>query len=353
MKRDISSPGLEMQETESLVLKKLICVIVLLPALLLGQRFPDDKIHAIFQEGMSLSLNGKYDEAKVLFEKEEFKSVKYPLYYICLAANEMGLIHDYSHPTTGTKILENLRKAEQIVAGLEKNSPNDIWLHYCRGLIYGYRAIYNAYESEWLTFIDNGLDAVSAYEKCLEIDENFSDAYATIGAFKFWRSEKLSFLNWLPFVTDGREEGQKMLEKAMKNPSYHSYFIYKNLFDIHYLKKDYVKAKYYLDEGLKIYPECSIFLIDQARLTAVENPVKAVDLYWGIIKSFNKKYVKNRIEEIRIKARIVGLYQRGGDIQNAKKLADEILSTTGLSEYESDKLERSLKRVKEIRSELK
>lgn len=341
-----------MRETEFLVLKLCILFLILISGTTYGQRFPDDEVHNAFQNGMSLSLNGHYEEARAVFETQSFKECKYPFYYICLAASELGKIYEYSLPPDNTKIVENLQKAESVISKLESTGNSDIWVNYCKGLTFGYRAILNAYKAEWLKFIDNGLESVSAYEKCVAVDENFSDAYATIGAFKFWQSEKLSFLNWLPFVSDGREEGQKMLEKAMKNPSYHSYFIYKNLFDIHYLKKDYTKAKFYLNEGLKKYPDCRIFMMDNARMTSLDSPLQGVNLYWQIIKSFNKKYLANRIDEIRIKARIVGLYQRAGETENAKKLADELLSINNLSSYEVDKLERSLKKVKEIRSEL-
>lgn len=317
------------------------------------QRFPEPAVDKVFKDGITLALNGDYDEARLLLENQQFKSSKFPFYEILSAASEIGFAYDYSLPAESKKIHSYLDEAAKKLKKIQPETGNLVWINYCSGLINGYRAILYAYNSEWISFINTGLDAVSFYEKCIEIEPQFGDAFASIGAFKFWRSEKLSFLNWMPFVSDERELGRTMLEKARKAETYHAYFIYKNLFDIYYLKEEYKKAKEILNEATSKYPKARMFQYDLARYLGREKPLEAIAILQQILLSYDSSKVKNRINELRIKGRMVNLYNKAGQKEKAKILAEEILSSRGLSEFELSKLEKSIERVREIREELK
>lgn len=341
-----------MQETEFLVHKFSLWFLIL-HLVLLPQKFPDPAVDKVFKDGITLALNGEYNEARALLENPQFKSSKFPFYEILSAASEIGFAYDYALPANDKKIHAYLDEAAKKLKKVPNESGNLVWINFCSGLINGYRAILYAYNSEWISFINTGLDAVSFYEKCIEIDPQFGDAYASIGAFKFWRSEKLSFLNWMPFVSDERELGRNMLEKARKTDTYHTYFIYKNLFDIYFLKEEFTKARDVLNEAIAKYPKARMFQYDLARYLGREKPLEAIKILQQIMVSYDSAQVKNRINEIRIKGRMVNLYNKAGQKDKAKSLADEILAIRGLSEYEQDKLERVIDRVKEIRDELK
>ncbi|MCC6549599.1 MAG: hypothetical protein IT279_05965 [Ignavibacteriaceae bacterium] len=332
---------------------KFCFLLIFFTSISFTQRFSDPAVDKVFKEGITLALNGEYDEARLLLENQQFKNSKFPFYEILSAASEIGFAYDYALPANNKKIHTFLDEAAQKLKKVPSEPDNQVWINYCSGLINGYRAILYAYNSEWMSFINAGLDAVSFYEKCIEIDPQFGDAFASIGAFKFWRSEKLSFLNWMPFVSDEREFGRSMLEKARRVETYHTYFIYKNLFDIYYLKEDYSKARDVLNEATTKYPNARMFQYDLARYLGREKPLEAIKILQQILTSYDPAKVKNRINELRIKGRMVNLYNKAGQKDKAKSLADEILSVKGLSEYEQTKLEKSIERVKEIREELK
>lgn len=351
MTRVIFSPGSGMPETEFLA-HKVFFWILLFSSFLFPQKFPDPAVDKVFREGITLALNGDYEEAKILLENPDFKNSKFPFYEILSAASEIGISYDYALPANNKLIHSYLDEASRKLKKITSDQNSILWIHYCSGLISGYRAILYAYNSEWISFINTGLDAVSYYEKCIAIDPEFGDAYASIGAFKFWRSEKLSFLNWMPFVDDERELGKSMLEKARKAGTYHSYFIYKNLFDIYYLREEYKKAREVLNEAIAKYPKSRMFQYDLARFLGREKPLDAIKVLQQIMNSFDPAKVKNRINELRIKGRMVNLYNKAGQKDKARALADEILSARNLSDYELSKLERSIERVKEIREEL-
>lgn len=112
---------------------------------------------------------------------------------------------------------------QKISERLLKSDPHYIWNHYFLALTEGYIAYYDALRESWLQAFSTGLSSVSGFEDCLEIDENFYESLIAIGSFKFWKSNKTEFINWLPFIDDEKELGIKYLQKAIKSSGYNSH----------------------------------------------------------------------------------------------------------------------------------
>ena len=105
----------------------------------------------------------------------------------------------------------------------------------------GYIAYYDALRESWLQAFSTGLSSVSAFENCLEIDKNFYEAMIAIGSYKFWKSKKMEFISWLPFIDDEKELGINYLQNAVKYSGYNSHLAIHSLVWIYIEQKNLVK----------------------------------------------------------------------------------------------------------------
>lgn len=317
-----------------------------------GQVYPDKSVHKILKSGINLIIDQKYNEAEKLFKQLDQTRKDIPLGKIYLAAVHIAKAYDYEEPYDDILITKNLEGAKKISERLFKNDEKNIWNNYFFALTEGYIAYYDALRENWLQAFSTGLNSVSGFEDCLEIDKNFHESLIAIGSYKFWKSKKTEFINWLPFVEDEKELGIKYLQNAIKYSGYNSHLAIHSLIWIYIEQKDFDKAVKVAEMALKEHPDSRIFKWGLARAYENIDPPKSVVLYKEILKSYPTNLKSNKINEVTIKHIIAQQLAKINKIAEASIICDEILSIKGYSKYELDKISSRLKRVKSLREEL-
>lgn len=317
-----------------------------------AQVYPDIAVHKIIKAGIDLIINQKYDEAENLFNQLDKTRRDIPLGKIYLAAIQIAKSYDYEEPFNDEKITKYLDGAKKISERLVKNDPKNIWNNYFLSLTYGYVAYYDALRESWLQAFSNGLSSVSGFEDCLDLDKNFYESLIAIGSYKFWKSKKTEFINWLPFIDDEKELGIYYLQNAIKYSGYNSHLAIHSLIWIYIEQKDFESAIKVAELALKNYPQSRIFKWGLARaLEDIDSP-KAISLYNEILKSYPKNLRSNKINEVTLKHIIAQQLIKINRVSEALKICDEILSISNYSKYESDKVSDRIERVKILKKEL-
>lgn len=317
-----------------------------------GQVYPDKSIHKILKSGINLIIDQKYDEAEKLFKQLDQTRKDIPLGKIYLAAVHIAKAYDYEEPYNDELITKYLEGAKKISERLLKNDEKNIWNNYFFALTEGYIAYYDALRENWLQAFSTGLSSVSGFEDCLESDKNFHESLIAIGSYKFWKSKKTEFINWLPFFEDEKELGIKYLQNAIKYSGYNSHLAIHSLIWIYIEQKEFDKAVKVAEIALKEHPDSRIFKWGLARAYENIDPVKSVSLYKEILNSYPTNLKSNKINEVTLKHIIVQQLVKINKIGEASKICDEILSINGYSKYELDKISSRLERVKSLRQEL-
>lgn len=344
-----------MQVTELLVhfkFKIFLLLIVLFIPFLNSQTFPDRSVHNILKNGIDLIINQKYDEAEKVFNRLEQTRKDIPLGKIYLAAVSIAKSYDFEQPFDNEYISGKLDGAKKIAERLLEKDEDNIWNKYYYALTQGYSAYYDALQESWLDAFSTGLSSVSAFEDCLEMDKNFYEAKIAIGSYKFWKSSKTEFINWLPFIDDEKDLGIKYLKEAIKYSGYNSHLAIHSLIWIYIEQKDFESAIKLAHSALKLYPDSRIFKWGLARAYESIDANKSILFYKEILNSYPKKLKSNKINEVTLKHLLAQLYMRINNKEESLRICNEILTIKSYTEFEKDKLQSRLERVKQLKIDL-
>ena len=317
-----------------------------------GQVYPDKSVHKILKSGINLIIDQKYDEAEKLFDQLDKTRKDIPLGKIYLAAVHIAKSYDYEEPYDHELITKYLEGAKRISERLLKNDEKNIWNNYFFALTEGYIAYYDALHESWFQAFSTGLSSVSAFEDCLEIDNNFYESLIAIGSYKFWKSRKTEFISWLPFFDDEKELGIKYLQQAVKYSGYNSHLAIHSLIWIYIEQNNFEEAIKVAELALKNHSESRVFKWGLARSYENIDPAKSVLLYQEILNSYPKNLQSNKINEVTLKHIIAQQLVKINKSDEALMICNEILSINGYSKYELDKVNKRLERVKSLKKEL-
>ena len=340
-----------MQGTGHLVRSSIIYILLLLTIALnvYAQEYPDKSVNSLLKSGIDDIINQNYTQAKNKFELLNSKYPDLPFGKIYLAATEIARSYDYGEEYNGEVISKYLNSSKEQSEKLVNNNPDNIWNHYFLGLAEGYISYYEGLNGSWITSLKEGINSASKFEDCLKMNPEFIEAYSGIGNYKYWKSKKTGFLNWLPFVHDDRAEGIKYLENAVDKSSYNNYLAVNSLIWIYIDQKKFDKAEQVSEKALMEYPKSRFFKWGLARAFEDLDKQKAINNYYEILNSYPNLKSMNHYNEIVLKHLIAQQYEKMGEKEKALKLCNDIMGITNLSDYVKSKLGDRLNRVNELR----
>jgi hypothetical protein len=343
-----------MQETERLVRFKVLFISFYLffVNLLFAQVFPDQQVDSLLQCGIKNIINQKYSEAEETFTQLDTEFPELPFGKIYLAACKIAEAYDYAEAYDSDYIETKLEEAKEFAEDLLSEDENDIWFNYYYALAEGYIAYFDAIRENWFSALSTGMNSINSFGTCLNLDENFFEAYIAIGTYEYWISRKTEFLEFLPFYEDETKIGMDKLRTAVESASYNSYLATNSLIWIYIDQKDFNTAIELGKKAVNEFPDSRYFKWGLARAYEDVNPDSSIQLYYDILNSFSEREKRNHINEIILKHLIAQQYVKLGETERAIVLCDEILSVPNLNEFETEKLENRLDRVTELKNSL-
>ena len=329
-----------------------IIFVILFYYKLSAQIYPDVRVDYLLRTGISSVVNQDYEEAERVFKSLEAEYPQLPFGKIYLAANKIAKSYDYADDFDERFILENLDAAKDQAEELIIKSGDNIWFHYFNALADGYTSYFNGINGNWLSAISAGVNSISEFEKILESNDKFYEAYIAIGTFEYWKSRKLEFMDWLPFASDTKNISIDLLIVAIDSSSYNSHLAINSLIWIYIDQKKYEEAIDLAEYALRNFPKSRTFKWGLARAYEDKNPQKAIELYLEILNSYPVSLTENFINKITLKHIIAQQYAKLGDKVKAIKYCDEILSIKNIPRKTYDQLSERLDRVKSLKTEM-
>lgn len=317
-----------------------------------AQVYPDKSVHKIIKHGIALIIDQKYDEAKNIFEQLNRTRKDIPLGKIYLAAVSIAKSYDYEEPFDDEQITKYLEWAKKVSQRLMDKDEKNVWNNYFFALTEGYIAYYDALRGSWLQAFSTGLSSVSAFKDCLKIDKDFYEAMIAIGSYKFWKSKKIEFISWLPFIDDEKELGINYLKDAVKYSGYNSHLAIHSLVWIYIEQQKFNEAILIAESALKDHPQSRIFKWGLARSYESTDPQKSAKLYQEILDSYPKNLKTNKVNEVTLKHIIAQQLVKINKYDDAFKLCNEILSLKDYQDYELEKVSGRLERVRLLKQEI-
>lgn len=309
---------------------------------------------------MDVSGKQKYSGAKKIFDRCISEFPNHPAGYLCKAILYDVMSQDFETPVPEpefTKLLERAQRLSEEILEKEKNS----WEALCYlGMTHSYIAYHKFRQgSNWFSGLQHGLKATGYLQDCIDINPKAYDAYTGIGTYKYWKSRKMFFLTWTPFVTDERELGIQLLRKAEQDATYTNCAATNVLVWIYIEENRYTDAENCARAGLKKYPNNRLFLWGLASAAERQKHWNdAREVYQTILQSLDDETHERRYIEIQAHAKIALMSNELKDDQTARKECNWVLAHSNFdtSDFTNDgaaRIKRRIKEVTELRDKLK
>jgi tetratricopeptide (TPR) repeat protein len=343
-----------MQETEHLARCSFLSLIFffILVNFAFAQDFPIQRVDVLLKSGIMNVVNQEYTEANKYFSQLALEYPELPLGKIYLAASKIAEAYDYKKEYDSEYIESNLQEAREHAEELLSTDENNLWFNYYYALAEGYIAYYDAIRDDWLSALSTGMNSIRAFGNCLNIENNFYEAYIAIGTYEYWMSRKTEFLEGMPFYDDETEIGIEKLRTAIQSASYNSHLAVNSLIWIYIDQKDFNTAIEIGRNAVNAFPDSRYFKWGLARAYEDVNTDSSIQLYYDLLESFTQEKDQNSINSIVLKHIIAQQYVKIGEKEKALILCDEILSFTELNDYELSMLDERLERVKKFKNTL-
>ncbi len=317
-----------------------------------AQDFPDQQVDSLLKSGIMNIVIQEYTEANKYFKQLASEFPELPLGKIYLAASKIAEAYDYKKEYDSDYIESNLQEAREHAEELLSTDEDNLWFNYYYALAEGYTAYYDAIRNNWLSALSTGMNSIKAFGNCLNIENNFYEAYIAIGTYEYWISRKTEFLDWMPSYEDDTEIGIEKLRTAIQSASYNSHLAVNSLIWIYIDQKDFKTAIEIGQTAVNEFPDSRYFKWGLARAYEDVNTDSSIQLYYDLLESFKLEKDQNHINEIVLEHIIAQQYFKTGQKEKAFILCDEILSVSDLNDYELSMLEDRLERVKELKNTL-
>lgn len=297
-------------------------------------------------KGIELTIRSDFEDAKELFKDliEEYPDE--PVGYFYMAAvlqSQMLDEEDYSPKGQFDKLLEmSIEKSKQ----LQKARPDDPWLLFYEGNSYLYCSFLKSKLGDWWGAYRDAGKGANRLKKALEIDSTLYDAYLGIGSYKYWKSSKIKFLRWLPFIRDERQVGIHLVEHSIENGIFVQLIARDQLAWIMLDASRFDDARQLALENYHQYPESRFFL-----WTLVEVLYRSGDLeeayqkYELLLPSVKLIPNNNHYNEIECLLKMAEIDFKRNNFSRADSLIAEIFDLrleTTIRERARPKLQRAL-----------
>lgn len=342
-----------MRGIERLVRYNWLLLVFIFPLLVLAQpQIQDSVLNSKIKFGIELILNQKYDESDSHFAQIEIDYPNSPLGDIYFAASKIARATDYFIPFENDLIENKLETAIDKSEDLLDDNDN-LWNNYFCALAYSYSAYYYNIQEDYFTAFQNGFESINYFNKCLEIEPNFYEAYIAQGTFLYWKGRLSSLVSWLPFVEDNRLEAVKILQSAVHNSSYNYHLAVLSLIWIYINLEDYQNAVEQAESILKIYPENRSFLWGEVSAYMYIDKKKSLELLEKIEHSLLNDNALSDCAYLVLEHKKAMILGELNETAKAIEICDRVIKKLSNKELDSCSEYERLAKLKELKDSFK
>jgi len=251
---------------------------------------------------------------------------------------------------------EQIDEAKTRARKLLALDPQNTNARFCLGGALAYKAFYLSRKKKYFSGIRTAMAAIDQLEKVVEIDSLVYDAYLGIGNYKYWRSRLTRILNWLPFISDQREEGLKLIILSLEKGTYTRWAALNDLAWIYIDRNEPEKALKYALMGLDEFPDSRFFLWPAADAYLKNGDFsQARTLYEKLLCSVTSESINNHYNEILLHLKIAQCAFEMNEFEDARFHCTQLLNITPHDEVlqrvqsKYDKAKKLLKKINQTK----
>ncbi len=271
-------------------------------------------------------------------------------YFYCGATLQAEMLDREDYSQSG-RFYSFMDQSISVAESLQAAGTDDPWIYFYAGSSFLYRGFLKMKQGEWFAAYKDASHGVSLLETAVELDSLLYDALLGIGSYRYYKSARADFLLWLPFISDQREEGIRMVYIAVR----------KGLFIEHvgkdqlvWMLMDYGKLQEAFRlalENHRAYPESRFFRWTLASAALKNDSLEmSFHLYHGLLEEIKKLEAGNHFNEIECLVHMAEISGLRSDWQQAYRWSDEALRLR-LEPEIRERARNKLKKALRIRNE--
>jgi tetratricopeptide (TPR) repeat protein len=303
------------------------------------------------EKGIELTLTNNFPEAIMLYQEliDQYPYEAMGYFYKGAALQAQMLdAEDYGQKE---EFYQLMRKATRLSDSLLQKRPDDGWLYFYKGSAYLYQSFLKMKEDRWYSAYRDATRGVKNLQKTIEVDSLLYDAYMGIGGYKYWKSARANFLLWLPFISDERKEGIRMISLAIEKGTFVGYVGKDQLV---YILIDYGDSESALKiarENHEQHPDSRFLQWSYASAALHEEEWEvSKQLYEDLLHQIRRLAVHNHFNEVDCLVRLAEIASSTGEWEDAFRLSDEALRLP-MDPDVRERAKNKLKKALEIRKQ--
>jgi len=296
------------------------------------------------EKGIDMTINNQFDLAEKHFRDQIARNPEDYRAYFYFAATLNSKMTHFENNGDEEIFDESLDRAIQLIDSVFENTKNlsnstSAELLFYLGSAYGYRAFFQGQNGRWFKALTNGMKSSGLLQEAIEKDSTIYDAYLGIGVYKYWRHSVTRYLNWLPFISDEREDGIRLIKRAIVNSRYSKYVAIQQLI---YILVDYAKpdeAREYAKEIIARYPDSQFMLWAAAHAYHKDGDLdNALEVYKHLLELITSDAEYNPHHLIKCKLKLAEIYHATGQYKNCLLECEQLLLF--LDSYQEEEIKR-------------
>jgi tetratricopeptide (TPR) repeat protein len=313
----------------------------------------DSAYIAKIERGMELAFNDDYEQARLLFADMIRQDTTDHAPYLFMAAvlhAQMIDAEDYSEKPLFSRLID---RAIDLAERALDAGRRPAWAELTIGNAHGYVAALSGKQGSWFEALKRGVKAKNAYLRALEYDSTLYDAYVGLGNYHYWKSARTEFVNWLPFVTDRKQQGIEELKLARDSSWFSSAMAANSLMWI------YIRSNQ-PEEALEIagwleerYPTARMVIWGQAYANFGAGRIAQAAGYFERLIEHYDSVQSNYFNLIECRYYLALIYRVLGQPEKAATELERLLAypvAPRIAERQEDKLKQSRKLLEELQT---
>jgi tetratricopeptide (TPR) repeat protein len=322
--------------------------ILLLPILTQSQTYLQDAF-----VGIEASVHHDYDQALSIFSHLYEQFPNDPIGPFFIAATLQSKMMDFETNKWQNEFYAQIENTEIRAKRLLQKDPHNAMARFFLGGALAYKGFYLARQKKYLSGIRVAIAAVNQLEKVVEIDSQMYDAYLGIGNYKYWRSRLTRMINWLPFFSDQREEGLRMIKVSLEKGTFTRWAALNDLAWIYIDREEPAKALGFAQMGLREFPKSRFFLWPAAEAYAqIGETLQARRIYEKLLLSVTSKSFNNHYNEILLHLKIAECAYDLREFKDARLHCEHVLTIEPDDEVKK-RIESKIKKAKKLLNEIR
>ncbi len=286
----------------------------------------DSSIAKQIKHGMQQTILNDFSGASTTFQTIISQYPDKPFGYFYLGATLQAEMLDQENYAKLDEFKALMKKTIELSRALQKKNKNDPWALFMEGSAHLYHGFMDSKTKKLWGAYRNAVKGTGRLVKAIELDSTLYDAYLGVGSYRYWKSVKTKAIAWLPFLSDEREKGIRMVRTAIEKGQFGRLVGKDQLAWILLHQKKYDEALELALENHRLYPESRFFMWTLVEIYyKSESWKEAFQLYKKLLKIVRDLPDNNHYNEITCLLRMAEISCWKGDYKLANELTGEIL----------------------------